>query len=116
MKNIMVILLGCLAFWQFENASAASCNRHVICPKICVADDSDACTNITNSSQACELRKYTCIGCISATASALKAPVACVACVIDALAMSGEAAIAACKDGCGGTEMVDKIIKNHGCL
>jgi hypothetical protein len=113
--QVIAALVGCLAFGVSGMALSAGCNRHVTCPAICVQDDSEACTRITNSSQACELRKYTCNGCISATASRLGASVACAACVIDTLATTGEAAVSACNEMCGGAAMVEKIVKNNDC-
>ncbi len=110
-----LLALVCLVLGLPGMTAAAGCDRHAVCPPICVADDTEACTRITNSSQACELRKFTCSGCISATASALGLPLACVACVIDALAGQGEAAVGACSEICGGAERVEQVVKNNGC-
>ena len=94
---------------------AAGCNQYEVCPPICVVDDSAACTHITNTSQACVLRQYTCKGCVSATALRLNTSIACVACVIDALATTGEAAASGCRARCGDAAMVQTVVEKNGC-
>jgi len=115
MKKAILWGMGCMVFWVATPALAAGCNRHEVCPPICVADDSAACTDITNTSQACVLRQYTCNGCVSAAALRLNTSVACVACVVDALAATGEAAASGCSARCGDAAMVQTVVEKNGC-
>lgn len=115
------MLLGCLLLGGISQAVAAGCNRHEICPAICVEDESEACTRITNDSQRCALRKYTCEGCIAVTARTLALPVACVDCVMDAQTAKLKKGVkrispaTVCQAICGGADKVDAVVKTNGC-
>lgn len=121
MFNAWVIVLGGLLLGGSNPAAASACNRNEVCPAICVEDESEACTRITNDSQRCALRKYTCEGCISATARSLELPVACVACVMDAQAVKVKKGVkrilpaTACQAVCGSADIVKTVVKNSRC-
>lgn len=121
MNKAWVIILGGMWLGGVNLAAASACNRNEVCPPICVEDESETCTRITNDSQRCALRKYTCEGCITATARSLELPVACVACVMDVQAAKVRKGVkrippeTGCQAVCGSADTVKTVIKNNRC-